>query len=336
MSSAAQVRRLLSLVPYLREHRGAALADVAAKFAVSERQLRDDLSVLWMCGLPGLAPGDLIDIDMDAVDGEGVINLSNADYLTRPLRLTADEALALVLALRTVREVVAPEDRDAVDRALRKLEAAAGDRAAAVEQAEVRVTGGAEAISSRVNAALRSGKRLAITYDVASRAETTEREVDPLRVFVRDGYGYLDAWCYLASDLRLFRLDRIAAAEVLEIDAASHDVQLTDLSADWFAADADASLVTLALEPYAAWVAEYYPTETVTTRADGSLVVTLRVADPAWLRGLLLRLGGAARVLEPEGAGVAAIEAAAEALAQYERLAERAPFPAQDRAEVGG
>ena len=64
--------------------------------------------MLWMCGMPGLTPGDLIDIDMDAVDGEGVIHLSNADYLTRPLRLSADEALALVLALRTLREIAGP------------------------------------------------------------------------------------------------------------------------------------------------------------------------------------------------------------------------------------
>ena len=65
--------------------------------------------------MPGLMPGDLIEIDMDAVDGEGVIHLSNADYLTRPLRLTADEALALVLALRTLREVVG-RSRPAGDR----------------------------------------------------------------------------------------------------------------------------------------------------------------------------------------------------------------------------
>ena len=47
-----------------------------------------------------------------------------------------------------------------------------------------------------------------LTYDVASRAETTRRQVDPLRLFVLDGAGYLDAWCYLAGDLRTFRLDR--------------------------------------------------------------------------------------------------------------------------------
>ena len=45
--------------------------------------------------------------------------------------------------------------------------------------------------------------------------------------------------------------------------------------------------------------------------------MTMRVTDPAWLRGLLLRLGGAARVLEPAGAGDSAAEAAQEALDQY-------------------
>src|ERR1700712_5945988 len=84
------------------------MTEVAAAFGITVKTLREDLNVLWMCGLPGLTPGDLIDIDMDAVDGEGVIHLSNADYLTRPLRLTADEALALVLALRTLREIGGP------------------------------------------------------------------------------------------------------------------------------------------------------------------------------------------------------------------------------------
>ena len=145
---------------------------------------------------PGLTPGDLIDIDMDAVDGEGVIHLSNADYLTRPLRLSTDEALALVLGLRTLREIAGPGQRAAVDRALRKLEAASGS--APTDQASVSVTAGQDEIQARVNDGLQRGLRLDLTYDVASRAETTRRMVDPLRVFVLEGYGYLEAWCYSA------------------------------------------------------------------------------------------------------------------------------------------
>ena len=318
MTSQAQVRRLLSLVPYLREHDGAAVADVAAAFGVSTRTLRADLGVLWMCGMPGLSPGDLIDIDMDAVDGEGVIHLSNADYLTRPLRLTADEALALVLALRTLREIAGPDQRAATDRALAKLEQASG--AAPTGQASVSVTSATESVSATLADGLQRGRRLDLTYDVATRDETTQRLVDPLRLFVLDGSGYLEAWCYSAGGLRTFRLDRVAAASVTDVPVEQHDVVLTDLSAGWFADLADAPVVTLDLAAEAAWVAEYYPTESTVPRADGGVVATFRVTDPAWLRHLLLRLGGAVDVLAPVGAGEPAAEAAQEALAAYSAL----------------
>ena len=319
MTSRAQVRRLLALVPYLREHDGAPLTEVAAAFGISPETLRADLDVLWMCGMPGLTPGDLIDIDMDAVDGAGVIHLSNADYLPRPLRLSADEALALVLALRTLRGIAGPGKRAAIDRALAKLEAVAGSQAHS-GQAAVLVQGARDDIQGRVTEALQSGRRLDLTYDVASRAETTRRQVDPLRVFVLDGYGYLEAWCYLAGGLRTFRLDRIAAAEMTETAVAEHDVELRDLSGGWFDALADAPSVTLDLDPQAAWVAEYYPTEDVEPRPDGSLAVTLRVTHPAWLEGMLLRLGGHARVLSPSGAGDSAAALAQEALDSYAAL----------------
>jgi proteasome accessory factor C len=320
--SQAQVRRLLSLVPYLMEHDGAKVTDVAEAFGVSPLRLREDLNVLWMCGLPGLAPGDLIEVDMDAVDGEGVIHLSNADYLTRPLRLSADEALALTLALRTLRGLVGTGDREAIDSALTKLGVAAGERASAAAQASVSVTSASEAIQATVSEGLATGRRLDLTYDVASRAETTRRRVDPLRMYVLDGYGYLDAWCWSAGALRSFRLDRVAAVELTDVDVADHpDVVLKDLTHGWFDALADAPLVTVALAPTASWVTEYYPMEQVAPAADGGVTATLRVADPAWFRALLLRLGGAVRVLAPVGAGDEALDAAREALDQYAVLA---------------
>jgi proteasome accessory factor C len=299
------------------------MSDVAAAFGISTRTLRGDLNVLWMCGMPGLSPGDLIDIDMDAVDGAGVIHLSNADYLTRPLRLAADEALALGLALRTLREVAGSEQRNAIDSALAKLAVATGESTGdrgSPDQASVTVTAAREEVQARVNDGLLRHKRLDLTYDTASRAETTRRMVDPLRVFVLEGYGYLEAWCHSATALRTFRLDRIAAVQVTEIDSEPHDVELKDLSTGWFDALKDAPLVTLELQPEAAWVAEYYPTDSVVTTSDGTLRVSLRVTDPAWLRGLLLRLGGAATVVAPDGAGDSAAAAAAEALEQYRAL----------------
>jgi proteasome accessory factor C len=108
---------------------------------------------------------------------------------------------------------------------------------------------------------------------------------------------------------------------VTATDVEPHDdVQLKDLSTGWFEALRSSPLVTLELRPWAAWVAEYYPTEAVTRQEDGRLTVSLRVTDPAWLRGLLLRLGGGACVVSPPGAGNSAAEAAQEALDQYAAL----------------
>ncbi len=267
--------------------------------------------------MPGLTPGDLIDIDMDAVDGKGVIHLSNADYLTRPLRLAADEALALILALRTLREIAGPGERAAIDCALAKLDAVAGN-AAHGEQAAVAVTTAQDEIQARVNDGLQRGLRLDLTYDVATRAETTRRFVDPLRVFVLEGYGYLEAWCYSAQALRTFRLDRIAAVEVTDTRCrvarrrAPGSVQrMVRGPAGRAAGHPGAQLRRRA------WVAEYYPTETGRLRRGRQ-----RRGDAAGDRpGVAARTAAAAGRRRPgrrpAGAGDAAVAAAREALDQY-------------------
>ena len=58
----------------------------------------------------------------------------------------------------------------------------------------------------------------------------------------------------------------------------------------------------LELDPSAAWVADAYPAESITTRSDGTLEVELAVSEPAWLDRLLVRLGPEARVIRPKSA----------------------------------
>ena len=92
-SAKAQVGRLLTLVPYLHARGSVRVDEAAADLGVSPTQLVSDLKVLFMCGLPGGYPDDLIDVDLDALEGEegdGVIRVSNVDYLARPLQLSPD------------------------------------------------------------------------------------------------------------------------------------------------------------------------------------------------------------------------------------------------------
>lgn len=316
-----QVARLLALVPYLQARGDVSVQQAAADFGVKPAQIVKDLNVLWFCGLPGLGMGDLIDIDMDAVEGEGVIRLSNADYLARPLRLGSSEASALIVALRTLRDGGDESVRPVVERTLAKLEAAAGDGARLASRVDVLLPETERSLArlrADLEEAVRGRRQVALGYYVPARDEITERTVDPLAVVAAEGNTYLDAWCHTAEDRRLFRLDRVSSAEVLDTPAEEHaDLPPRDLSEGIFVPSPEDLLATLVLDPTARWVAEYYPVESAEEAGHGGLRVTLLVGDPSWLTRLVLRLGGTARVEQPEQLAAAVQRAAAEALGNY-------------------
>ena len=314
----SQVERLLALVPYLRERGGVRIDRVARDFGVTPQQVQEDLGVLWFCGLPGAMPDDLIDVDMDALEGEGVVHVENTDFLDRPLRLDAHQALALIVALRTLREVAGSGERDAIDRALVKLENAAGDAVAVMDQVEVRIDGADTQVTDTVSSALQNKHRLRMSYYVPARDETTHRDVDPMRLVVAEGHTYLEAWCHRTEDLRMFRLDRVTAADELDVAAdPPPEARPRDLSEGLFQPAPGDMLATVDLAPSARWVAEYYPHEGAEELPEGGLRLRLRVSDPAWLVRLALRLGGQARVVIPSEVAERVRERAERALQAY-------------------
>ena len=309
-----RLSRLLALVPYLASRQGVPLAAAAAEFGITESQLVKDLELLFVCGTPGHLPDDLIDVDW----ADGHVYLTNADAIVRPLRLGVDEALALLVGLRALAEVPGLGDRDALQRTLVKLEAAAGESAAPSTQVRVEVE--AQGPLEALRGALARGRRVHLTYFVPARDETTERDVDPMRVLLVDGRWYLEGWCRRAEDVRLFRLDRIDA--VTELDVAAEvppGASARDLDEGLFRPSPHDLLVTLELAPPARWVVDHYPVEAVTELPEDRLLVRLRVADDGWLRQLALRLGGDLLVLDPPELAGAVGAAAAHALAAYVR-----------------
>lgn len=314
MNARDQVARLLALAPYLQAREGGVpLAQVAADFGVPPAQIVRDLQVLYMCGLPGLGPGDLVEIDFESFedDPDGLVRIDNAEFLTRPLRLGSSEAAALIVALRALRESSPEESREVIDRTLRKLEDAnTGDAA----PPPVQVHGSPELAAERRTAellerAIAADHQVRLTYYVPSRDEATERVVDPLAVLSDDRHGYLDAWCHQAEARRLFRLSRIESADELFDPRREHDVAPRDLSEGLFEPGPDDLTVLLRVAPEARWVAEYYPVEGVRSTDGDAVEVTMRVGDPQWLVRLALRLSPHVDVVAP--ADLAAVVASA-------------------------
>ncbi|GLZ37296.1 YafY family protein [Actinokineospora sp. NBRC 105648] len=318
--TAAQERlpRLLALVPYLIARPGILIDEAAADFGVSAKQLRKDLELLWMCGLPGYGPGDLIDISFD----EETVTVTFDAGMRRPLRLTGAEATALLVALRALVDTPGVGNADAIRRAVAKIEAAAGQAqpAGVAVGLGVREAGRTAEVREVVQAALRAGRALRITYYTASKDEVSARTVDPMRVLIVDGRGYLEAWCRRAEAVRLFRLDRVDEVEVLDEPAAPPPyAEPTDTSAGLFQAEPGQRSARLVLEPDARWVSEYYPVEDVEELDGGRLRVRMRYSDTSWVVRLLLGLGGDVRVEEPVELAVALREQAAAAVARLDR-----------------
>jgi proteasome accessory factor C len=310
-----RLQRLLALVPYVVSRKVVGLADTAAAFGISERELVDDLNMLWCVELR--SPDPYCPIDLSYEGGEIVV--SEAESIDRPLRLGVDEASALLVALRMLAEVPGLEDRSALSRTIAKLEAAAGTAGAVSAQLAVQLDDrGTRSAVAQVRDAIDRGRRLHLSYYVPGRDEATERDVDPMRLLVVEGRTYLEGWCLRAEAVRLFRLDRVLALAVLD-QAASvpPQAQLRDVDQGLFRPSPDDVEVELELSAAGRWVAEYFPCERVQDLGDGRLRVELRTPDTRMVRRLALRLGEDGRVTSPADLVAEIREDAGAALAQY-------------------
>src|SRR6266700_1017208 len=93
---------------------------------------------------------------------------------------TATDRLQRLLA-----EVPGIEERSALSRTIAKLEAAAGEAAAASAQVAVQVDDhAARGVLAQAKDALARSRRIHLSYYVPGRDEATERDVDPMRLLV--------------------------------------------------------------------------------------------------------------------------------------------------------
>ncbi len=300
MSSVSErLVRLLNMVPYFQANPRITYDEAAADLGVSVKQLRDDLDQLWMCGLPGYGPGDLIDFEFSG----NTIEVTFSAGIDEPLRLTSPEATGLLMALRALVDVPGVVDPEAARRAIAKIESAAGTvvaNASGSVSAEPEPAPAESHAAAAVREAVRNGHAAVIEYYSASRDTLTTRVVDPIRVVLVGDHSYLEAWSREAEGVRLFRFDRIVDATVLDERSAPPEPAMQG-APDTSLFDADPSLpsATLRIAREAAWTLEYYPMRVVRDVPDGSCEAEMTYASDEWMARLVLGFGSAVTVLAP-------------------------------------
>lgn len=289
MTSARTVSRLsriLALIPYVLEREAVDLTEIMERFGYTEDQLTRDLNTVFVCGLPGYGPGDL----MEAYIDEDEVIVDAADYFTRAPRLNSAEALGLLAAGMTVIGMgeASPALESAVQKLTRVVMPDAGSALA------VDVLDESENVGALRDAA-RDGQVVRITYRSVGKEETTVRDIEPWVVFATLGRWYVMGHCRLVEDERTFRVDRIRDLGVLDETFQ----RPTDPPEPWvgYTASENDITCTIELSERALWVLEYYPVEVVSS-TDETTQIRFSSPDVEVPSRLLLRLGADARLVE--------------------------------------
>nr|MBA2601425.1 WYL domain-containing protein [Actinomycetota bacterium] len=305
MSETAQgrlgtrLRRILLLLPYAIKNPGVTIDELSDRFGVKKKDLIGDLNLVFVCGLPGYGPGDLIDVSIE----NDQVFVQMADYFSSPLRITPAEALSLYVGGAAVIALPEMDEADALRRALEKLGHAIG-----IEQMgtgtggiAVRWEPGPANHLRLARQALQEQRRMRLEYFSANRGELSTRTMDPWGLVAALGHWYLIGFDRLRNDERMFRVDRIKEAEVLDEPADIPDDFDPSRYRGAFVPRDEQDIVSFEISPAAArWFADYYPLRSSRELDDGWRAVELTSGGTRWAATLVLRLGDQVRAVKPE------------------------------------
>ena len=207
-SPVERAARLLDLVPFISTHQGIALGDLAQEFDISESELLSDLNTLWMCGLPGYTPLELIDLEFES----GYVSIRNAEILQKVRLLTKQELVILILGLDILRDSFLTERadiRESIDRLTSRIQAIVGNVATAepIVNSNFRAT---------ITQAIDRRRDLNISYYSTIRDSTSDRFITPIDISIDHGFEVLNAYCHTVEGFRTFRLENMKSVRMAD------------------------------------------------------------------------------------------------------------------------
>ena len=283
--TVSRLARILALIPYVLSKDGVEVREILERFGYDEAQLTKDLNTVFVCGLPGYGPGELMEA---YIDGDEVV-IDAADYFARAPKLTSTEALSLLAAGLAIVGAgqASPELESAVNKLVKVVMPDAGSAIT------VDVSGEPETLE-RLRGAAADRNVVRITYRSLSREAETVRDIEPWAVFTTLGNWYVQGHCRLVDAERVFRVDRIRRLEVLE-EGFERPSGIPEPGVTYSPSDDDV-VARIALSRQAAWVLDYYPVELV-KETKSTTEILFYSPDAEIPARLLLRLGAGAKLL---------------------------------------
>jgi len=298
-TAGQQLERILYLLPLASRDGGVPLSEAAERLGVSVETVQRDLEEVTSRAFYHPAGGtDDLQILLEA----NHLKIYSYKKFDRPPKLSGREMLSLAIGLRAAAVEAATgrasEIRDMAHRVEVELAVTSADEEAdrfALEEGD----GDGAAVRALLKEAARFHIRCRIRYLKPDDSEPGEREVDPYAVVYGSGKWYVIGHCHLRGDIRAFRVDRVLAAEAMDVafdvpDEFDHAAYVA--GGRVFRSDAEEEVVVRYSALVAPWVREHGPVEEL---EDGCVAVRFTTADPGWVVRHALQYGPEAEVVEP-------------------------------------
>jgi predicted DNA-binding transcriptional regulator YafY len=208
-NAAQRALRTMDLVPYILENPGISTIDLAAKFSVTQKQIEKDLQLIFLCGLPGYTPYELIDLTFE----DGIVSIIEPQVLTKPRNFSSNEMVVIKLGLEILREINVnePNKLDKISTLLQKVHRET-DQDSVLLAKEI----SSSPYYSVINTAISQRKQLSIEYQSVSKDQLSTRLIVPYNISMLNGNLYLSAYDVDRQSDRVFKLDLISKCEIGE------------------------------------------------------------------------------------------------------------------------
>ena len=299
-TAAARALRSMDLIPYVLENPGVSIAELSARFSVTQAQIESDLELVFMCGLPGYTPYELIDVAFE----DGVVSIIDPQVLDKPRKFSSNEIVVIALGLKILIDI-----NQTNTTALTKLKQLSDKIAKLGSNKSILMTGDVSAFPffEIISKAISEQRVLALQYHSLIKDQITQRLVLPEKLYFLNGRLYLSALDIDIDSDRVFKVDlikeckigeRVAGKKVLE--SSTETIVILDVQkSNRNFIERNSSIITAMQE-------------------NGDLIrVHLQVSNLEWIKLTVLSNAPGITVVSPEPLANAVKQSARDLLALY-------------------
>ena len=206
-NAANRALRTMDLIPYILENPGVSIIKLAKQFSVTEKQIESDLQLVFMCGLPGYTPYELIDLIFE----DGVVSIIDPQVLDKPRRFTKSELVVIALGLQLLGELSSSDSKrlSKIKLLSNKITQLGGSNSVIFAPSSSQ-SPFVDVISNAIN----YKKSLTMQYQSLVKDEVSIRTIFPHNLYFMNGNLYLSAMDLAAKADRVFKVDLMKTCEV--------------------------------------------------------------------------------------------------------------------------